>query len=247
LKVKRATSIDQVAPPTSIVDEEKQSLDCWELPPFSGSSLESVQRGFREVPPLSFRQPWLPKEESYFSPGFVRIGWRAASLLVFAELSDEAAFSRTTGLNQRTWLLCDTLEIFLRPVTQQSYVEFHVTPNNHRLQLRFADADAAQRSKAPDFPKGAFIHEDAFRSKTWISSGTDRWFAYLEFPGESVGEHAATLNHCKWQFSFARYDYQPGRPEPVLSSTSPHAEPDFHRQQEWGVLHFQPSNGEHLR
>jgi hypothetical protein len=29
-----------------------------------------------------------------------------------------------------------------------------------------------------------------------------------------------------------------GGGEPVIASTSPHAEPDFHRQQEWGALNF---------
>jgi hypothetical protein len=42
----------------------------------------------------------------------------------------------------------------------------------------------------------------------------------------------------KWRFSFSRYDYIRGRQEPILSSTSPHAWPDFHQREEWGTLIF---------
>jgi hypothetical protein len=42
----------------------------------------------------------------------------------------------------------------------------------------------------------------------------------------------------KWRFSFSRYDYIRGRREPMISSTSPHARPGFHRREEWGTLIF---------
>jgi hypothetical protein len=41
-----------------------------------------------------------------------------------------------------------------------------------------------------------------------------------------------------WTFSFSRYDCTRGKNEPVLSSCSPHSQPRFHRQQEWGKLFF---------
>jgi len=36
--------------------------------------------------------------------------------------------------------------------------------------------------------------------------------------------------------SFGRYDHQTGRSEPLLSSTSPHQEPNFHRRHEWNAF-----------
>ncbi|HOP97580.1 MAG TPA: hypothetical protein PLH97_12370 [Verrucomicrobiota bacterium] len=45
---------------------------------------------------------------------------------------------------------------------------------------------------------------------------------------------------ARWQFSFGRYDHTQDGMGAVVSSTSPHAEPDFHRQQEWGLLEFEP-------
>ncbi|MEI8343284.1 MAG: hypothetical protein WCH43_17320, partial [Verrucomicrobiota bacterium] len=41
-----------------------------------------------------------------------------------------------------------------------------------------------------------------------------------------------------WLASFSRYDYSSAEAPPVLSSTSPHAEVSFHRQQEWAELLF---------
>jgi hypothetical protein len=39
--------------------------------------------------------------------------------------------------------------------------------------------------------------------------------------------------HLEWLLSFGRYDYTPGQPKPVISSTSPHAICNFHRKEEW--------------
>jgi hypothetical protein len=53
-----------------------------------------------------------------------------------------------------------------------------------------------------------------------------------------VCDRPGPLASAEWLFSFSRYDYTRGRGEPVISSTSPHAAPAFHRQQEWGRLRF---------
>src|SRR5204863_1077141 len=108
-------------------------------PPFDESNLEMVRRAFRSVTPCLFQQAWLEAEETGFLPATVRVGWRENSLLVFAELTDADVFNGATKLNERTWELGDVFEMFLRSSNGQSYVEFHVTPNNQRLQLRYPD------------------------------------------------------------------------------------------------------------
>jgi hypothetical protein len=57
-------------------------------------------------------------------------------------------------------------------------------------------------------------------------------------PVASVCEHVRPLAGSEWRFSFSRYDYTRGTDAPVISSTSPHAEPSFHRLQEWGMIRF---------
>ena len=60
--------------------------------------------------------------------------------MVFAELTDHHIFSRATGINQRTWGLGDTFEMFLRSDGQSQYSEFHglnIPPNrSHYIGFR---------------------------------------------------------------------------------------------------------------
>ncbi|MDB6018008.1 MAG: hypothetical protein JWR19_2497 [Pedosphaera sp.] len=223
----------------SIQPDMKPSLiHCREFPAFAADNLESVRLAFRGATPCSLRQAWLQKEETDFAPAMVRVGWRSESLLIFAELTDVDVYNQATSLNQRIWELGDTFEIFLRPVTQESYVEFHVSPNNQRLQLRFKDAGALDHVRKTGSIESVVVVGEAFRSTTWVRPETQQWFAYAEIPASSVSDRSGPLNGCQWSFSFSRYDYTRGRKEPVISSTSGHAQPNFHRQHEWGMMNF---------
>ena len=212
---------------------------CPELPDFAANEPEVLRAAFRDAPSCTMRQAWLREEEADFAPALVWVGWRVSSLLVFAELSDADIFTRADRLNQRTWELGDAFEIFLRPVGQQAYVEFQVTPNNQRLQLRFADANALQRARATGSLEDVLTPGEAFHSETWVQSEARRWLVYADIPAKSVCNSATTLEGLEWHFSFSRYDYTRGRKEPVISSTSRHAKADFHRQEEWGRMVFQ--------
>ena len=65
-----------------------------------------------------------------------------------------------------------------------------------------------------------------------------QWNVFAEIPVWVVCGPNACIGNGQWRFSFGRYDYTRGAAEPCISSTSPHAEPDFHRRHEWGVLTF---------
>ena len=161
-------------------------IECHLLPAFAANDLETVRRAFQKAAPCILRQAWLEKEEADFAPAIVRMGWRGACLLVFAELTDADIFSRATGLNQRTWELGDAFEIFLRPDGQEAYVEFQVTPNNQRLQLRHADADAVALARRTGSLERALIHGKAFSSTTWVRPGSRKWFVLAKIPSKSV-------------------------------------------------------------
>jgi hypothetical protein len=204
------------------------------LPAFASNELDAVRAAFAEAARCELGQFWQPQPEPDFLPAQVRTGWRAQELFVFAELTDADIFNKATALNQYTWELGDVLEIFLRPVVQEAYLEFHVTPNNQRLQLRFPRAKALDTA-----PPSAFtIAGEVFRSRTWVRAEARQWFVLAQIPVASVCDRPAPLPGSEWLFSFSRYDYTRGRTEPVCSSTSPHAVMDFHRQQEWGTLRF---------
>jgi hypothetical protein len=220
--------------------ELRPMIKCLPLPAFETGDLNSVYEMFRLVPRQALGQTWLKKEEPDFAPGFIRTAWRGNSLLVFAELVDLDIFNDATGLNQRAWELGDTFEIFLRPTDDDpAYFEFQVTPNNQRLQLWFPNAGALDSLRKTGSIDGALVQGEAFYSRTWVQPDGKYWCVYAQLGAAELGGRAGSLQGRQWQFSFSRYDYTRGRKEPVISSTSPHAEPDFHRHQEWGVLKFE--------
>ena len=195
--------------------------------------MDAVRQAFAEATPCSMGQAWLTEPEANFAPAIVWTGWRGESVLVFAELSDRDIYNTATELNQPAFLMGDVLEIFLRAEGCESYIEFHVTPDNQRFQLRIPAANRQQ--------DGQFIPGPAFTSRTWVDQPAGRWFVYAEIPATSVCERAPrSLSGQDWLFSFSRYDYTRPDPTPVISSTSPHRVPSFHRQAEWGTLRFQP-------
>jgi hypothetical protein len=226
-------------------------IDCRPLPPFAAADLDAVRAAFRAATPIALGQAWRDAAESGFAPGTVRTGWRDDALLVFAELSDADVFTRATRHNERFWELGDTFEIFLQPEPGREYVEFHVTPNNLRLQLRFATPPSPRPGASGDPFEVSLIRADAFRSRTWVNADAREWCVLAEIPAGAVvlppagssGPTAAPLAGAIWRFSFSRYDCTRGREQPVISSSSPHAEPQFHRPHEWGELRFTGSAG----
>lgn len=212
---------------------------CRELPDFETADLDSVRAAFQKSKTCALRQTWLLKPENDFAPGIVRVGWYENALLIFAELTDADIFTNATAHNQKFWELGDTFEIFLRPNGQESYFEFHVAPNNLRLQLRFENRDAMKFTRQNNSLETVWIHEAIFESETWIQSGC--WFVFAKIPADSICENSEPLPGSKWHFSFGRYDGTRGRKQPVISSTSLHARADFHRQEDWGILYFEPA------
>jgi hypothetical protein len=217
------------------------AISCERLPLFDRANLRSVRAAFTSATACRFRQAWREQEEPGFLPGVVRIGWLENSLVVFAELMDTDIFNAATKLNPRTWELGDVFEMFLRASESRSYAEFHVTPNNHRLQLCYPNDEAAEWARRTGKLEEFFVSGEAFYSMTWIEPEISRWQVYAEIPAAAVGGTKALLENAKWMFSFGRYDHTRGAGEPVISSTSPHAKLDFHRQHEWDAMIFMNS------
>lgn len=213
-------------------------IECHELSGFDTGSLEDVRRAFERATPCFLRQAWLEREEADFASAVVRTGWRNASLLVFAELTDFDIFNKATQFKQRLWELGDAFEIFLQPVDQGAYIELQVSPENQQLLLRYPHVGAL--GNAPDNAsiESVVVHDKVFNSSTWVRSQEQRWFVFAEISAVLMHRKAGSLSGEQWRFSFSRYDYTRGRKEPVISSTSPHAQPNFHRQQEWGTISF---------
>jgi hypothetical protein len=195
-------------------------------------SISALRSAFAGVPRLDLKQAWREKPEDKFLPGTVSLAKSAASILILSDLRDLCLSTRAAANNQRFWELGDTFEIFLRDPSRADYLELHVCPAGHRLQLRFpsAEAVAAIRRKKTD-PMAHAVSEALFTYSVVPDEGG--WLIFAEVPFASISpEPLDTL-----LVSFGRYDYGEDGP-PVLSSTSAHPVLDFHRQEEWTPINL---------
>lgn len=214
-------------------------LECRELAAYATDRLDDVRAAFEGTDRCPLQQSWLAAPDASFAPAAVCVGWRGNSFRLLAELEDADIFSRATAHNQRMWELGDVLEIFLQPAMAPGYFEFHVTPDNFRLQLRFPDTATVRRAQAANRFDELMLPDGAFRSSTWKQPENHRWYVHAEIPANLVCGSPDLPVDQPWRFSFSRYDYTRGQ-EPVISSSSPHAQPDFHRREEWGTVFFHP-------
>lgn len=168
-----------------------------------------------------YGQPWLPQVEPGFAPGRVGISWQNYELLIRAELDDAHVMKDAFPFNFPAYTQCDVFEIFLGPAGEAAYYEFHVTPSNSVLQLRF-EGPGDRKSLSDHMVAGPlFVSETSLSPEGWnVQARIPLGGLFPELPED-------------WLLSFGRYDYTPGRTGPVISSTSPHTVCDFHRKDEW--------------
>lgn len=225
----------------------RDTCDCLPVPAFAADDLHAVRAAFHDATAIPLTLAWLDQPEPDFLPATVRTGWQDQTLYVFATMADADIFTRATHHHQRFWELGDTFEILLQPSPDAPYVELHVTPNNLRLQLRFA----APPEPGADLFDQALIRDEVFHSRAWVHAPAREWNVLAAIPAAlvrrspgstdrwSLGASApGSLADSHWRVSFCRYDYTRGRARPVISSSSLHTEPRFHRPHEWNELRF---------
>ena len=212
-------------------------ISCPILADFDIEDRDAIRAAFADAPTLQMQQAWREAPEEKFLPSRVRIGWRADRFLIFGELTDNLLFTRATDDNQ---LLCsygDVFEIFLRDAEGEPYAEFHVAPNGKRLQLLWPDAGTIRRVGNMEVSIDDLkIGEPIFDFSQWTEGKT--WCICASVPCSVFSSVGTSLEGRTWLASFSRYDYSSAEESPVLSSTSPHAEVSFHRQQEWTEVFF---------
>lgn len=219
--------------------EQPPMLACGRLPEIDIHSWEAIEAAFHGAQSCALKQTWLPAPEPGFRPAKVRTGWRPEALYVLADLDDADIFNPETRFNEPSFMVGDVFEMFLRPQEQDPYFEFHVTPRNQKFQLRIPRENALQ-SLPPGvwLPAEWMVRQPVIESRVNLPVGQERWRVLAVIPFALVVERGAVEPGACWRFSFSRYDYTRGAAGPVLSSSSPHRELSFHRQQEWGTLQF---------
>lgn len=214
-----------------------------DLPPAAADSLASPL--WPSLPSAELGQPWRSSPEDRFRPCRVWTAWTPSALHVLAELEDDDIANSARGERQATWQTGDVFEIFLRPEGQDAYFEFHVTPENETLRVRFPsaayfDAMAARFPHSPEWVFDLSLARGAFQSAVQVDAAACRWRVCAVIPYATVLENGEATPERPWLASFCRYDTTRGIPGAVLSTTSPHSEPAFHRQSDWRPLHFLP-------
>jgi hypothetical protein len=213
------------------------SLSVPALPSLEESNWEGVDLALAEAPALFLRQAWLPSPQEGFRPGIVRLGWQESTIIVAASLDDDRIFTRATADHQRLWELGDVFEIFLRDAERDDYFELHIAPGDKRLQLHFPSRQTVADLRSGHGRLNDFITRQSlfdFRART--SAG--KWDILVWIPASSLGLKVSRLTGRSLFASFSRYDYSSDGGPAVLSSTSAHPTPDFHRQEEWISLIF---------
>jgi hypothetical protein len=189
--------------------------------------------GFRgvwpgEAPPILLDSFWPGGE---VTAAAARVGHFGGRVYVQAEIPDSSVCTSAVRENERLWEKGDVFEMFFQVAGCRPYFEFHVSPNNLRLQLRVPGRENFDRSRFDEY----LLPPGSFQSVTEVGPG--RWALLAVFDPATLGA-PALLKSQIWRFSFCRYDAdQPGG-EARLSSSSRHAELDFHRVHEWNELEF---------
>jgi hypothetical protein len=207
------------------------------LPSLESWGWEKLEAALVAAPTLHLGQAWQPSPEGTFRPGAVRLGWHETGIVVAASLEDERVFTRATADNQRLWELGDVFEMFFRNAVREDYLELHAAPGDKRLQLHFPSRETVAGLRAgigrlDDF----LVREPLFDFRTRMTS--NGWALVAQIPGPALGFDVSSLKGEAVFASFSRYDYASDGSPPILSSTSPHAQLDFHRQEEWIKLVF---------
>ncbi len=194
--------------------------------------------------PWVLGQGWRSEPESGLQRGTVSLGWDRCALWVVAELPDAAVFSHSEADNQKLWELGDVCEIFLQRRRQVEYLELHVSPNGHQAHWRWTEERFAKVREGHLPLAECLADARAFTAEVRDLTGEAGWGVRVRIP---AGVFAPGLF---WQpgeelwVSCSRYDADAQGRNAILSSTSPHRKPSFHRRDEWRMVRLVEPGGE---
>ncbi|MEN8663075.1 MAG: hypothetical protein ABF322_04390 [Lentimonas sp.] len=184
-----------------------------------------------------FKQAWLETHEAIFLPALARVYAQGDGLIVLAILRDRSIKNTAHGFNQKTWTTGDVFEIFIE-VSPVLYYEFHVTPENENLLLRWDPNHFQQvRRGEAQFESALIESPDFIQSVATINAERNYWTIYAFIPYHRLDPDVVPEN-LNWRIALARYDTTVGKPVPILSATPDLTEENFHDRVKWHPLFF---------
>ena len=198
------------------------------------SLAEQAGAGGQTLLALPFRQAWREAPEASFAPGFAVLRAEADALVVTAALADRAIGNTAETFNEKTWETGDVFEIFLQ-TSEDVYYEFHVTPENRNLFLKWTTQRFAERR----FEEALIPDRQFIATSADIRGEAGYWTVVARIPLAHIGLDTAESREAV-KVAFARYDTTPGEDEPVLSATAPFPKPSYHIRSAWHALTWPP-------
>ncbi len=222
--------------PMSSIAED--TIACQKLPDGPSPSWMELQHILTKRSFLPLGQSWLAAKDPLFMPASVSTAWDKEYLYVYGDLEDHDTFNASEGLNQPHYQKGDIFEVLIRPQESEAYFEFHVTPHDQVMQLRFPRktslADFREAGGKPENLIPTFqIDQRVVETHAEIRGEENRWTVLLKIPASAITAEREFREGDVLLFSFCRYDYTQGTAAPVLSSTSQYTVCSFHRQEEW--------------
>ncbi|MEZ0217627.1 MAG: hypothetical protein ACAH89_10870 [Rariglobus sp.] len=200
------------------------------VPEFALGDWPATAEALRNGVMRELAQAWKVPVEADFQPGQIWMGIVGGELAVYAVLRDNQPANRAVQWNEPTWMTGDVLEFFFQAEGRPGYHEFHVTPENCRLQLFFP-------SRASFFEKRGHKHwaiaESRFESAARVNAERTEWEVAMRIPLARVLDLPREDGSRRFKYCFSRYDYQPGRKHPVMSATAKLSAADFHNMAQW--------------
>ncbi|MEO8206822.1 MAG: hypothetical protein ABI615_11620 [Chthoniobacterales bacterium] len=242
------------------------TINCKPLPVIDTANQKTVEKAFSKAEPVPFQQAWLPEKSPGFEPGILRMGWRPDALWIYVVMDDADTSNPTTKMNEMqdpttvdakkyrivTTLLGDAFEMIVRQDAPAPYYEFHITPQNQILQLKWLDwKDYASTNWRPEAKNSFVSHlvegKKLFASYVWIDKEHKQWSVLISVPSELIADKKTISAGDTWLFTSARYDaLSKEDPAPITSSTTLHFKSksprrflSFHRAEEWTHVKFE--------
>jgi hypothetical protein len=171
---------------------------------------------------------------------FAYLVWDDDALYYAGSMTDSELRSYGTKRNDTLWD-GDVFELFLKPSADKpAYFEFQANPKMFVFEMAFPrrGAELGAYTEAPLLGNKAVVALDGTldqsgdRDRGWTVEGRIPWSAFAN--GEAKPKPGD-----EWFFAICRYDYGPEGTKPVLMSSAPLTQPNFHRYEDYGKLRFE--------
>ena len=169
-----------------------------------------------------------------------RLLWDRDALYFAATMTDAELRAFGSKRNEHLWN-GDVFELFFKPSDDRpEYCEFQVNPRSVVFEVAFPKrgAPVGPFHELPPLGTTAVATVDGTldrpgdRDKGWAVEGRIPWSAFAKAGGRP--EPGAV-----WRFALCRYDYGPEGTAPVLMSSAPLTQANFHRYEDYGRLRFE--------